>query len=291
LVIMLRSQGLPARMVVGYRGSEYNELRSFYQIRQRNAHAWVEMYLRPDQVPGYETPAGPVGPNGAWLRLDPTPGLDEAARGRNYWTGTARDWIDYLDSIWGDYVVSLSQKRQQQTLYSPFQSADDRSSAQTWQNWQASFRQVASWLGIHIGDSGSSWKVAFDWRASLTAMALSVLGLMLWRLVRWAIGAIDWSPFFFWRTTPGRRSPVAFYNRLEDILAHRGRTRRPAETPLEYIENAVQELSLLHGDALRRLVLLFYRVRFGGATLEPGEAESIEQALAELERVPTREQV
>ena len=51
LVLMLRSRGIPARMVVGYRAAEYNSLGNFYQVREKDAHAWAEAFLEFDQVP------------------------------------------------------------------------------------------------------------------------------------------------------------------------------------------------------------------------------------------------
>ncbi len=64
LTLMLRSQGIPARMVSGYKGGEWNSLGEFYQVRELNAYAWAEVQVAdPD-------------PNNAgkkWLILDPTP--------------------------------------------------------------------------------------------------------------------------------------------------------------------------------------------------------------------------
>jgi transglutaminase-like putative cysteine protease len=288
LVMMLRSQGIPARMVVGYRGSEFNDVGQFYVVRQRNAHAWVEVYLRPHQIPDHEVVGGVVGRGGGWLRLDPTPSSDAASDSAD-WVGTARDWLDYMDTIWGDYVVSLTQKRQEQALYLPFRSGDTPTAGFSWQAWRESLRTVAAWFGIHIGDKEAGGRIAFDWRAAVTAMVLSALSVLLTRLLRWAWPRIDWSEFAFWRSRRGRRSPVAFYNRLEELLATRGRSRRPAETPQEYVEHAVRDLSLPQGDALRRLIAAFYRVRFGGDALDNTEAQAIEQALADLHRTPLRE--
>ena len=55
LCLMLRSLDIPARLVVGFKGGELNSLGGFYQVRQRNAHAWVEAYLPPDEVPDDES--------------------------------------------------------------------------------------------------------------------------------------------------------------------------------------------------------------------------------------------
>jgi len=42
LVLMLRSQGIPARLVTGYLGTSFNPLEGYHIVRNSNAHAWVE---------------------------------------------------------------------------------------------------------------------------------------------------------------------------------------------------------------------------------------------------------
>ncbi|MGR8946541.1 MAG: transglutaminase TgpA family protein [Gammaproteobacteria bacterium] len=55
-VILMRAAGIPARVVTGYQGGEYNTLSDFMLVRQRDAHAWAEVYLD----------------NRGWVRVDPT---------------------------------------------------------------------------------------------------------------------------------------------------------------------------------------------------------------------------
>ncbi|MEI6599798.1 MAG: DUF3488 and transglutaminase-like domain-containing protein [Comamonadaceae bacterium] len=55
-VILMRGLGLPARVVTGYQGGEYNPVDGFLVVRQSDAHAWAEVWL-----------AG-----SGWLRVDPT---------------------------------------------------------------------------------------------------------------------------------------------------------------------------------------------------------------------------
>ena len=55
-VILMRAAEIPARVVTGYHGGEYNSLSDFMVVRQRDAHAWAEVYL---------TERG-------WVRVDPT---------------------------------------------------------------------------------------------------------------------------------------------------------------------------------------------------------------------------
>ena len=76
LTMMLRSQGIPARMVVGYKVERYNEVGEYYQVYQSDAHAWVEAYLETNEIPEYALDSPNMMTNGAWLRLDPTPAAD-----------------------------------------------------------------------------------------------------------------------------------------------------------------------------------------------------------------------
>ena len=62
LALMLRSMGIPARIVKGYRGLE-RVREGEYIVRQSNAHAWVEALV----------PANDGSNEYDWLTLDPTP--------------------------------------------------------------------------------------------------------------------------------------------------------------------------------------------------------------------------
>jgi transglutaminase-like putative cysteine protease len=53
---LMRLAGIPARVVVGYLGGEYNDLGHFFLVRQADTHAWCEVWL----------------PEKGWTRVDPT---------------------------------------------------------------------------------------------------------------------------------------------------------------------------------------------------------------------------
>jgi protein-glutamine gamma-glutamyltransferase len=53
---LMRLAGVPARVVVGYLGGEYNDLGHFFLVRQADTHAWCEVWL----------------PDSGWTRVDPT---------------------------------------------------------------------------------------------------------------------------------------------------------------------------------------------------------------------------
>jgi protein-glutamine gamma-glutamyltransferase len=62
MVAMLRSLGIPARVIGGFLVSERNPITGRAVVRERDAHAWVEAWL----------PAAP-GAAARWLAFDPTP--------------------------------------------------------------------------------------------------------------------------------------------------------------------------------------------------------------------------
>ena len=53
---LMRLAGIPARVVVGYLGGEYNDLGRFFLVRQADTHAWCELWF----------------PDSGWTRVDPT---------------------------------------------------------------------------------------------------------------------------------------------------------------------------------------------------------------------------
>ena len=58
---MLRHNDIPARLVSGFQGGEYNEAGGFYKVRSSDAHAWVE-YLEGDQWKSVD-PTGFISPD------------------------------------------------------------------------------------------------------------------------------------------------------------------------------------------------------------------------------------
>jgi hypothetical protein len=45
LTVLLRAAGVPARVVMGYQGGEFNAVGGYYIVRQSDAHAWTEAWL------------------------------------------------------------------------------------------------------------------------------------------------------------------------------------------------------------------------------------------------------
>ena len=61
-VFLMRAAGVPARVVTGYQGGEMNPLGDYMIVRQSEAHAWAEVWLK----------------DAGWVRVDPTAAVSPA---------------------------------------------------------------------------------------------------------------------------------------------------------------------------------------------------------------------
>ncbi|MDC4224162.1 MAG: DUF3488 and transglutaminase-like domain-containing protein [Candidatus Manganitrophus sp.] len=93
MVMMLRSIGIASRLVTGFLPGEWNEFGKYYLIRQRDAHAWVEVYF----------------PEGRWLPFDPTPSAGQQTE--TPWTAMAA-YVDWMQLRWERYIVRYSLRDQ-----------------------------------------------------------------------------------------------------------------------------------------------------------------------------------
>jgi transglutaminase-like putative cysteine protease len=91
LAVMLRSVGIPARVVNGFQRGEWNPYGNYWVVRMRDAHSWVEAHI-----------------DGAWITLDPSP------RGETppVPIGGLTLYIDGLRMRWYRYVVGWSRQDQ-----------------------------------------------------------------------------------------------------------------------------------------------------------------------------------
>ncbi|RUM58031.1 MAG: DUF3488 domain-containing protein [Persephonella sp.] len=97
--ILLRINGIPSRIVVGYRGGFYNKVGKYYIIKQSDAHSWVEAYI-----------------NGRWIRVDTTPTrltpsskerLDELKS-----ISKLRIFFDTLEYYWINFIINYDLSKQ-----------------------------------------------------------------------------------------------------------------------------------------------------------------------------------
>lgn len=99
--LLLRSAGVPCRLVGGYLGGEYNEFGGYYLVTDAKAHVWVEAYLE----------------GAGWVRIDPS---SFAANSGEVWkTSGARSLtlrfsllIDSFNYKWNRSVITYDFEQQ-----------------------------------------------------------------------------------------------------------------------------------------------------------------------------------
>jgi transglutaminase-like putative cysteine protease len=91
MVMLLRAQGIPARLVTGFLGAEYSAWERAWIVRQSNAHAWVE---------------GFVGGQG-WIAFDPTPPAGRPQMEPESLLTLSRQAWEFITFRWDRYVISF----------------------------------------------------------------------------------------------------------------------------------------------------------------------------------------
>jgi transglutaminase-like putative cysteine protease len=119
--VLMRAAGIPARVVTGYQGGEKNAVGDYYIVRQSDAHAWSEVWLR----------------GRGWVRVDPTAavaperieaGIGRALRGsedlpaflnpaqrRSSRFAIAARW-DWVNEQWSRWVLAYGPELQHDVL-------------------------------------------------------------------------------------------------------------------------------------------------------------------------------
>ncbi|MDP3007720.1 MAG: DUF3488 and transglutaminase-like domain-containing protein [Methylococcales bacterium] len=154
-VYLMRVAHIPARVVTGYQGGEFNPVGNFLEIRQANAHAWAEVWLE----------------NQGWVRVDPTAAIapERIEQQLN---------LDQLE-LGGDIRFDASNAKQLNWLKQTrqlWENADYQ-----WQRWVVNYdsnnqSDFLSQFGIH------DFKTMMQWLMTLVGLMTVILsGFLLYQ--------------------------------------------------------------------------------------------------------------
>jgi protein-glutamine gamma-glutamyltransferase len=214
MAVMLRTLGIPSRVVNGFRTDEFNDLTGNYAVRAKDAHSWVEAYF-----PGY-----------GWQTFDPTPG---GAAGTPHGWDRIGLYLDAASSFWREWVISYDASHQYVLGHEAI-----RGTRGTWEEIQSRVRghyeAMLNWarrkqqrLERSPGGSG----------AVGAGVALALLLLFnARRIVRMVHEKrLQWRP----EQSPEQAASL-WYARMARILRRRGMAKLEAQTPREFL-NSVQD--------------------------------------------------
>lgn len=202
MTYVLRAAGIPARVVAGYQGGEFNPAGNYVQVRQFDAHAWVEYWIEGQ----------------GWISVDPTfqvaperidMGLDEALAGEQSFLEDSPfsplryrnlSWLNELRLAWDNLNYG-------------------------WQRWVLGYQSqqqlefLQRWLG----------------RVDNQSLVIGLVGgggLLLGLLALWL--------FKPWQRE--RDVQQRLFRRFEVMLARHGVPRQPGEGPRDYAVRAARHL-------------------------------------------------
>lgn len=132
LVLALRLDGVPARLVGGFHASLWNGTDDFWVLRRRDAHAWAEAWL--EEV--------------GWVRLDGTPAAGRPRDAYEGLLGALSRWRDALRFAWDRQVMGFDAARQRNLATTLRDAAGDG---------LARLRRAPGWTGAVLAFALAGW--------------------------------------------------------------------------------------------------------------------------------------
>jgi transglutaminase-like putative cysteine protease len=226
MAVLLRTQGIPARVATGFQSGYYNDVSNTWVVRASDAHAWVEAWIE----------------GRGWLTFDPTPpGAGDASAG---WLATklrrVNMYLDAVDTAWRRWVLAYN-PGQQAALAFGF-----RDKLRDIRTNRADFSRPAASLG-----RGLLW----------TALLVAVLFLLRRfgpRLRRQWQARTRIRKMRSGQGTPNDASVV--YEQMLEAMARRGFQKPAWFTPLEF----ARTLPATEKQHIADFTAAYNEVRFGG---------------------------
>ncbi|MFZ5842176.1 MAG: transglutaminase TgpA family protein [Pseudomonadota bacterium] len=223
VTFLLRAGGVPARVVVGYQGGEWNPYGNFLTVRHLDAHAWLEFWRAGD----------------GWIRLDPTAAVSPLRIDQSYLDRIARR--DSLMSFSGwDSVATLT---------------GDASNWALVEWWQ----QANRWFEANVVQFNAD--AQRDWLENLGLPKLSMADLVR-ILVIGLLLLLAISAWLILRSRPVRDPVARLYAAFCAKLARAGIRREPHETPQDFLRRAQRAFPAERGE-LRAFVDAYIALRYG----------------------------
>jgi len=262
MATMLRTQGIATRLAAGFQRGDYNEAADVFVIRQRHAHAWVEVYF-PD--------------NDVWIPFDPTPAAasEFSSAYGDQMSRNVRKILDAAEMFWIQYFVAFDNQEQQSLFSTTGRTIAALRSDLALRLESLHLSLVEFWQRL-TGRDGfrnaaySAGKLLLAVGAAVIIIAAFVFARR--RLVKSQV----WINLRRRILNRGREVGIDFYELLLERLAMAGFRRRPSETPLEFAFST----NLPEAVAITEK---YNYVRFGRRQLSVEEMERIAELLKRIE--------
>jgi len=262
LCALCRTVGIPARIVTGFRASEYNDIGEYYIVRQSHAHAWTEVHL---------------GTDAGWHTLDATPPaeVDRQHQQQAGWTAGLRELYDHYEFRWISSVITYDEHAQQNLLGGAgawiTQGPDQWAEGFTdWADRQADEFEIDTVGYLSLGLIAVALVIAvFSLARLLILRHRRMVALQLTALPR--------------AQRRGLARQLRFYITMLESLERHGHVRPHWQSPYGFAEALAQD-DPMRFDPVVALTELFYEVRFGYRHLDDDRRARVKAHLKHLEQ-------
>jgi protein-glutamine gamma-glutamyltransferase len=235
MAIMLRTLRIPARVVNGFRTTEFNDLTSNYVIRASSAHSWVEAYF-----PGY-----------GWVSFDPTPGSGPIT-GATGWNRMLL-YVDAMASFWREWVVNYDASHQRSLGEGALHGS--RALVERMRDWAQHHYQAmlerARRTQQRVTESPRGWGAAGILLALLILLVVNARALARWLRERRLESHPEEAPSL---------AAALWYRRVTNWLGRRGWKKTAVQTPKEFL-TAIEDPAMR--ERVERFTRAYEAARFG----------------------------
>jgi len=254
MAVLLRTVGIPSRVITGFRGAQFNQVNSTYIVRARDAHSWVEAYI----------------PGAGWTSFDPTPAGDAPVV--TAWT-RVQLYLDAASEFWREWVVNYDAAHQQTLSITGARKTRNRIAE--FRRWSARQydRMLEAARNVQQSATHNPERLVRPGAGLLAVVLLFALpfaALYIRNLLR--ASSLSASP---------SSASAILYLRMTRRLARRGYHRSTAQTPSEFAAS-IPDTELR--EAVLRFNAAYEHARFGASTAAaanlPALLDQIRQTLA-----------
>ncbi len=226
MVLMLRTLGMPARLVNGFLRGDWNQVGEYLQVRQSHAHSWIET-----MVDGK-----------GWVIFDPTPPA-AIPLAYNSFLLTLDSYLDALKMKWYRYIINFSWQDQQAiAIKVRYESLKMK------ENFHVNFSDAWKSFRRKIKNSQPE-KIA-------QYAAISIFLLLLWKKF------ISVAFFSKRKKTYSQEKSLKIYLKMLTLLKKKGFEKKETDTPQEFVHQIKKDV----GSAWENIQIItneYYETRFG----------------------------
>jgi hypothetical protein len=256
MVVMLRTIGIPARLVTGFLATEWNEYGGYFTVRQRDAHAWVEVYF----------------PRSGWITMDPTPTVI-AAVAPSRWEPLSR-FGESIRLQWDRLFIHYSAKDQLAVVHGVRESSDVM--REKGSRWISALNAPIGQIVKRLTEMARTFQPGLpEFVAGGIVVGLALFFLMLRdRIALWATTHLP--------TSHAQLAIVQLYTRMLRTVERHGVSKPPSVTASEFAKLVEREWKAA-APIVATVTALYHQGRFSRTPLTPGELSRAAEQVGQLQ--------